>query len=86
MSNMRYLPHTPEDMSAMLKTVGLDSIEGLFAHIPEDCRRREALNIPENLREWELYDHMDRLAGSVESCRNIKYAQLIFDCVTQCEE
>ena len=46
MTSMRYLPHTPEDIAAMLKAVGIDSLEGLFAHIPEDCRRKEALNIP----------------------------------------
>jgi glycine dehydrogenase subunit 1 len=62
---MRYLPHTPEDIAAMLKAVGIDSLEGLFAHIPEDCRRKEALNIPEHLTEWELNDHMDMLAGSM---------------------
>ncbi len=65
MTRMRYLPHTPEDIVAMLKAVGLDSLEGLFAHIPEDCRRREVLNIPEHLTEWELNDHMDMLAGSM---------------------
>ena len=65
MTRMRYLPHTPEDIAAMLKAVRIDSLEGLFAHIPDDCRRQEALNIPENLTEWELNDHMDTLAGSM---------------------
>jgi len=64
-TRMRYLPHTPEDIAAMLKAVRIDSLEGLFAHIPDDCRRQEALNIPENLTEWELNDHMDTLAGSM---------------------
>jgi glycine dehydrogenase subunit 1 len=62
---MRYLPHTPEDISAMLKTVGIDSLDGLFTHIPQDCRRKEALDIPEPLTEWELNDHMDALAGNM---------------------
>ena len=65
MTVMRYLPHTPEDIEAMLKAVEIDSLEGLFVHIPEDCRRQEALNIPEHLTEWELNDHMDKLAGSM---------------------
>ncbi len=65
MTSMRYLPHTPEDIAAMLKAVGIDSLEGLFAHIPEDCRRKEALNIPESLTEWELNDHIDTLAGNM---------------------
>ncbi|MEJ2731098.1 MAG: aminomethyl-transferring glycine dehydrogenase subunit GcvPA [Deltaproteobacteria bacterium] len=62
---MRYLPHTPEDVAAMLKAVKIDSLEGLFAHIPEDCRRREVLKIPQYLTEWELNDHIDTLAGSM---------------------
>jgi len=62
---MRYLPHTPENIAAMLKAIRLDSLEGLFAHIPDDCRRQEALNIPEHLTEWELNDHMDTLSGSM---------------------
>ena len=45
---MRYFPHTQEDIAAMLKAVRIDSLEGLFAHIPDDCRRKEALNIPEH--------------------------------------
>jgi glycine dehydrogenase subunit 1 len=65
MTSMRYLPHTAEEIAAMLKAVEIDSLEGLFAHIPEDCRRKEALNIPEHLTEWELNDHMDELAGSM---------------------
>ena len=65
MTRMRYLPHTQEDIAAMLKAVRIDSLEGLFAHIPDDCRRKEALNIPEHLTEWELNDHMDTLAGSM---------------------
>ncbi|MEJ2222751.1 MAG: glycine dehydrogenase, partial [Desulfobacterales bacterium] len=62
---MRYLPHTPEDIADMLKAVRIDSLEGLFAHIPDDCRRKEALDIPEQLTEWELNGHMDTLAGSM---------------------
>jgi glycine dehydrogenase subunit 1 len=38
---MRYLPHTQQDIAAMLKAVGIDNLDGLFAHIPEDCRRKD---------------------------------------------
>lgn len=65
MTAMRYLPHTREDIAAMLEAVEIDSLEGLFDHIPENCRRKEALKIPEYLTEWELNDHMDTLAGSM---------------------
>ena len=62
---MRYLPHTSEDIAAMLKAVGIDSLEGLFTHIPQDCRRKETLKIPEASTEWELNDHIDTLAGNM---------------------
>lgn len=62
---MRYLPHTADDIAAMLKAVQIDSLEGLFSHIPKDCRRRESLKIPEALTEWELNDHMDTLASTM---------------------
>jgi glycine dehydrogenase subunit 1 len=61
---MRYLPHTPEEVSAMLSAVGADDIDELFAHIPEACRRRTPLDLPEPLSEWELDRHMDGLSGT----------------------
>ena len=62
---MRYLPHTPEDISAMLSAVGAKSLEDLFATIPADCRREKDLNLPQRLSEWELNHHIDKLAGSM---------------------
>jgi glycine dehydrogenase subunit 1 len=62
---MRYLPHTPEDISEMLATVGADSLEDLFSSIPGDCRRKSDLNLPERLSEWELNSHIDQLSGKV---------------------
>ncbi|BBO83675.1 glycine dehydrogenase [Desulfosarcina ovata subsp. sediminis] len=60
---MRYLPHTPEDIRAMLQVVGAADLDALFASIPDDCRRKEALKLPEPLTEWELNGHMDNLAA-----------------------
>ena len=62
---MRYLPHTSEDITTMLRKVGLNSLDALFAMIPEECRRTADLNLPEPLSEWELNAHMDALAGSM---------------------
>ncbi|MGB5985790.1 MAG: aminomethyl-transferring glycine dehydrogenase subunit GcvPA [Desulfobacterales bacterium] len=62
---MRYLPHTPENIDAMLKTVGVDSLEALFGSIPSACCCKAPLNLPEPLSEWELNDHMDRLAADM---------------------
>lgn len=62
---MRYLPHTPEDIAAMLTTIGVPSLDALFTTIPENCRRQEPLNLPQPLTEWELNDHMQELAGEM---------------------
>ena len=46
---MRYLPQTREDIDKMLQVVGVDNLDDLFSIIPEDCRRKEDLNLPEPL-------------------------------------
>ncbi|MGD9368178.1 MAG: aminomethyl-transferring glycine dehydrogenase subunit GcvPA [Desulfobacteraceae bacterium] len=61
---MRYLPHTNEDMASMLQKVGLENLDDLFSSIPEDCRRKDDLNLPQPLTEWELNRHMDALAAA----------------------
>jgi glycine dehydrogenase subunit 1 len=62
---MRYLPHTKEDIAEMLEVVGAASLDDLFSTIPEDCRRRTDLILPEPLTEWELNDHMTALASTM---------------------
>jgi glycine dehydrogenase subunit 1 len=64
-SAMRYLPHTPEDISAMLAAVGVDSLDDLFKGIPRECRREKDLNLPQQLNEWELNRHIDALCGTM---------------------
>ena len=62
---MRYLPQTHEDIEKMLQVVGVDSLDDLFSSIPADCRRKETLNLPEALTEWELNRHMEDAAGTM---------------------
>jgi len=61
---MRYLPHTDEDVAAMLEAIGLASLDDLFVTVPQDCRRSGPLNLPGPLTEWELTDRINHLAGS----------------------
>lgn len=62
---MRYLPHTEEDIAEMLQVIGAASLDDLFSVIPEDCRRKANLVLPEPLTEWELNDLMASLASSM---------------------
>ncbi|MCP4748176.1 MAG: aminomethyl-transferring glycine dehydrogenase subunit GcvPA [Desulfobacteraceae bacterium] len=60
---MRYLPHTEEDITAMLKAIGAQSMDDLFKSIPGDCRRKEPMKLEPPLTEWALDRHMDTLAS-----------------------
>ena len=62
---MLYLPHTSEDIASMLQAVGVDDLEGLFSTVPEDCRCKGDLNLPEAMTEWELNEHMQALSDSM---------------------
>jgi len=69
---MRYLPHTNEDIDSMLQVVGKESLEDLFSTVPEDCCRKEDLNLPDPLTEWELNDLMTSLADSMAAAPEYK--------------
>ncbi|HEY5373627.1 MAG TPA: glycine dehydrogenase, partial [Polyangiaceae bacterium] len=59
---MRYLPHTPEDITAMLETIGKPSIDELFQSIPEAARFNGALSLEPALGEAALMRHLRELA------------------------
>src|SRR5450631_3781028 len=59
---MRYLPHTPEDITAMLETIGKLSIDELFQSIPEAARFNGALSLEPALGEAALMRHLRDLA------------------------
>lgn len=59
---MRYLPHTPEEVSEMLRVIGLPNVDALFETIPLEARQRKDLDLPPALSEPALMRHMDALA------------------------
>lgn len=59
---MPYIPHSPQDLSAMLKTVGVSSIEDLFADIPPDMRPK-SFALPEGKDEMAVCAHLEELAS-----------------------
>ena len=69
---MRYLPHTNEDIAAMLKVVGAQDLNDLFSTVPENCRLKGDLDLPEALSEWELNEHMDSLSNAMGSSPEFK--------------
>lgn len=59
---MSFNPHTSEDRRAMLDTIGVSTVEELFAPVPEDVRFPE-LNLPRQLTEMEASRRMNDLAA-----------------------
>src|SRR5438105_860894 len=53
---MRYLPKSPSDREAILKAIGLRSVDELFAPIPAEYRLNRDLKIPRQMAESEIVD------------------------------
>jgi glycine dehydrogenase subunit 1 len=62
MSNY-YTPHTEEEIKAMLKTIGVDSVEELFQDIKPSYRAK-SFKIPKGKSEQEILTHFKKLASS----------------------
>src|SRR3990167_6123727 len=60
---MRYIPHTSKDVEAMLKVIGVTSVEDLFTPIPKEFRLKKPLNLPSSLSEIELKTHVESIAN-----------------------
>jgi len=58
-----YVPHSADDVRAMLDVVGASSVDELFAAVPEAVRRREPLALPAGLSEAEVAGDLRRLAA-----------------------
>ena len=51
---MPFIPHTEDDIQAMLKSIGVESIEELFDEIPPALRRRGLAQGPRAMTEMEI--------------------------------
>jgi glycine dehydrogenase subunit 1 len=58
-----YTPHTPDDVAAMLRTIGADSIDALVAHVPATLRERAGIDLPPGLSEPALRRALGDLAA-----------------------
>ncbi|UNL84166.1 aminomethyl-transferring glycine dehydrogenase subunit GcvPA [Priestia koreensis] len=59
----RYLPMTEEDQRQMLEAVGVQSVDELFADIPESVRFKGLYNIKKAASEPQLLKELTRLAA-----------------------
>lgn len=51
---MPFIPHTPEDVQAMLETIGVAKIENLFDEIPNNLRITDLSALPAGITEMQL--------------------------------
>lgn len=59
----KYFPHTDEDLKEMLAKVGVDSLEGLYAEVPESIRFKGDYDLPEGKSEMEVRRFFDALGS-----------------------
>jgi glycine dehydrogenase subunit 1 len=61
---MPFIPHTEDDVRAMLAAIGVDSIEALFDEIPAELRAEGMPTIPEGMGEMGVGKLMQQRAAS----------------------
>lgn len=57
-----YVPGTEQERKEMLHEIGFESIEQLFAHIPDEVKVKDGLQIPEGMSEFEVRRAVQKMA------------------------
>lgn len=65
-----YLPNSKQEQQEMLKQIGFEDFDQLFAHIPEAVKLKE-LKIPSGISEMEVSEKMETLAEKNKVFRHI---------------
>ncbi len=60
---MPYIPHTPDDIQAMLDTIGVAQLDDLFSEIPAALRCGQLDDLPPGLPELEISQLMQQRAA-----------------------
>jgi glycine dehydrogenase subunit 1 len=59
----KYFPHTEADIQSMLTTVGIDSLDDLYADVPEAIRFRGDYQLPSEMSELEVRQLFEQLGS-----------------------
>ena len=68
---MKYIPATPDERARMLRSIGVPSVEELFADIPAEVRLRGPLDLPAAMADPDLMAHARRLAARNVDCDQV---------------
>ncbi|MDL2285604.1 aminomethyl-transferring glycine dehydrogenase subunit GcvPA [Desulfovibrio sp. OttesenSCG-928-F07] len=60
---MPYIPHTTEQTKEMLGLIGVNTLDDLFAYIPENMRPKQ-FNLPEGLGEYEACAKFEHISAN----------------------
>lgn len=58
----KYFPHTDDDIRQMLEVIGVQSLDDLYAEIPEELKLHRSLNIPSKKSEMEVRNLITELS------------------------
>jgi glycine dehydrogenase subunit 1 len=61
--SVRFVPHSHDDVHAMLAAIGAATVDDLFADIPPEVRLAARLDLPEPAAESEVTAELEALAG-----------------------
>jgi glycine dehydrogenase subunit 1 len=70
---MRFLPHTEQEVREMLATVGVGSLDDLFATIPAEHQLGRPLALEPALDEVRLMRHLGELEGKSQAQRMLSF-------------
>ena len=57
-----FVPNTKAQQQDMLKEIGFEKLDDLFAHIPDEVKFRGELNLPDGMSEMEVTKAMKKMA------------------------
>ena len=62
MAGFQYFPHTDDDIRAMLDRIGVNSLDDLYADVPQDCLYNGEYDLPDAMTEQQVRDFFEALA------------------------
>lgn len=57
----KYFPHTPDDIRRMLDVIGLNTLDDLYADVPESVKMQNPYHLPGSMSEQEMRRHFNHL-------------------------
>ena len=58
MAGFAYFPHTEDDIRAMLRRIGVGSLEDLYADVPQDYIYKGEYDLPDAMSEQQVRDFL----------------------------